>query len=91
MGHTMWGFPLPVFLDGNPVALGLMELLLAAIVMLINKKFFTSGFRGLLHGAPNMDTLVALGSAASFAYSVAALFLMTDTAHQSLTFRCAEL
>ena len=77
MGHTMWGFPLPVFLDGNPVALGLMELLLAAIVMLINKKFFTSGFRGLLHGAPNMDTLVALGSGVSFAYSTVALFAMT--------------
>ena len=77
MGHAMWGFPLPAFLDGNPVALGLMELLLAAIVMLINKKFFTSGFRGLLHGAPNMDTLVALGSGVSFAYSTVALFAMT--------------
>ena len=77
MGHTMWGFPLPAFLDGNPVALGLMELLLAAIVMLINKKFFTSGLRGLLHGAPNMDTLVALGSGVSFAYSTVALFAMT--------------
>ena len=77
MGHTMWGFPLPAFLDGNPVALGLMELLLAATVMLINKKFFTSGFRGLLHGAPNMDTLVALGSGVSFAYSTVALFAMT--------------
>ncbi len=77
MGHAMWGFPLPAFLDGNPVALGLMELLLAATVMLINKKFFTSGFRGLLHGAPNMDTLVALGSGVSFAYSTVALFAMT--------------
>ncbi len=77
MGHAMWGFPLPAFLDGNPVALGLMELLLAAIVMLINKKFFTSGLRGLLHGAPNMDTLVALGSGVSFAYSTVALFAMT--------------
>ena len=77
MGHTMWGFPLPAFLDGNPVALGLMELLLAATVMLINKKFFTSGLRGLLHGAPNMDTLVALGSGVSFAYSTVALFAMT--------------
>ena len=77
MGHTMWGFPLPAFLNGNPVALGLMELLLAATVMLINKKFFTSGLRGLLHGAPNMDTLVALGSGVSFAYSTVALFAMT--------------
>ncbi|MBO5493683.1 MAG: copper-translocating P-type ATPase, partial [Pyramidobacter sp.] len=78
MGHTMWGWPLPKFFDGNHVAMGLVQMILAAIVMLINKKFFTSGFKGLLHGAPNMDTLVALGSAASFAYSVAALFLMTD-------------
>ncbi|MBQ9422325.1 MAG: copper-translocating P-type ATPase, partial [Pyramidobacter sp.] len=78
MGHMMWGWPLPKFFDGNHVAMGLVQMILAAIVMLINKKFFTSGFKGLLHGAPNMDTLVALGSAASFAYSVAALFLMTD-------------
>ncbi len=78
MGHSMWGWPLPKFFDGNHVAMGLVQMILAAIVMLINKKFFTNGFKGLLHGAPNMDTLVALGSAASFAYSVAALFLMTD-------------
>ncbi|MDY3212494.1 heavy metal translocating P-type ATPase [Pyramidobacter sp.] len=77
MGHSMWGWPLPQFFDGNPVAAGLAQMILAAVVMLINKKFFTSGFKGLMHGAPNMDTLVALGSAASFAYSVAALFLMT--------------
>ncbi len=77
MGHSMWGWPLPRFFDGNPVAAGLAQMILAAVVMLINKKFFTSGFKGLMHGVPNMDTLVALGSAASFAYSVAALFLMT--------------
>ncbi|WP_282012720.1 heavy metal translocating P-type ATPase [Pyramidobacter piscolens] len=77
MGHSMWGWPLPQFFDGNPVAAGLAQMILAAVVMLVNKKFFTSGFKGLMHGAPNMDTLVALGSAASFAYSVAALFLMT--------------
>lgn len=77
MGHSMWGWPLPRFFDGNPVAAGLAQMILAAVVILINKKFFTSGFKGLMHGAPNMDTLVALGSAASFAYSVAALFLMT--------------
>ena len=77
MGHSMWGWPLPQFFDGNPVAAGLAQMILAAVVMLINKKFFTSGFKGLMHGVPNMDTLVALGSAASFAYSVAALFLMT--------------
>ena len=77
MGHTMWGFPLPAFFEGNHVALGLIELLLAAIVMVINQKFFISGFRGLLHGAPNMDTLVALGSGVSFAYSDVTLFAMT--------------
>lgn len=77
MGHSMWGWPLPQFFDGNTVAAGLAQMILAAVVMLVNKKFFTSGFKGLMHGAPNMDTLVALGSAASFAYSVAALFLMT--------------
>ncbi|MBQ3482266.1 MAG: heavy metal translocating P-type ATPase [Oscillospiraceae bacterium] len=77
MGHTMWGFPLPAFFEGNHVALGLIELLLAAIVMVINQKFFISGFRGLLHGAPNMDTLVALGSGVSFAYSAVTLFAMT--------------
>ncbi len=78
MGHMMWGWPLPAFFDGNHVAMGLVQMILAAVVMLINGKFFTSGLKGLLHRAPNMDTLVALGSAASFVYSVAALFLMTD-------------
>ena len=77
MGHMTWGWPLPKFLDGNHVAMGLTELLLAAIVMVINQRFFISGFRALLHRAPNMDTLVSLGSAASFAWSVAALFAMT--------------
>ena len=77
MGHSMWGAPLPAFFEGNHVAIGLVELLLAAIVMLINRKFFTSGFRGLVHRAPNMDTLVALGSGVSFAYSVVVLFLIT--------------
>ena len=77
MGHSMWGWPLPGFFTDNHVAMGLVQLLLAAIVMVINQKFFISGFRGLLHRAPNMDTLVALGSAASFVYSVYALFAMT--------------
>ena len=77
MGHTMWGFPLPSFLSGNHVGIGLAELLLAVIVMLINHKFFTSGFRGLLHRSPNMDTLVALGSGVSFLYSTFTLFAMT--------------
>ena len=62
MGHMMWNWPLPAFLQDNHVAVGLLQLLLAAIIMVINQKFFVSGFRGLLHGAPNMDTLVALGS-----------------------------
>ena len=77
MGHTMWGWPLPAFLAANPVAIGLTQLLLAIAVMVVNQKFFVSGFKGLLHGAPNMDTLVALGSAASFAYSVYALYAMS--------------
>ena len=77
MGHMMWGWPLPRFLDGNHTAMGLAQMLLAIAVMVINQKFFISGFRGLLHRAPNMDTLVALGSGASFVYSVYALFRMT--------------
>ena len=77
MGHMMWGWPLPRFLDGNHVAMGLAEMLLAVIVMVINQKFFISGFKGLLHRAPNMDTLVAMGSAAAFVYSAYALFAMT--------------
>ena len=80
MGHGMWGWPLPAFFENNPIAVGLVELLLAAIVMLINQRFFTSGFRGLIHGAPNMDTLVALGSGAAFVYSTTALFAMTHAA-----------
>ena len=77
MGHMMWGWPLPQWFDGNHVAMGLVQLLLAGIVMVINQKFFISGFKGLLHRAPNMDTLVALGSSASFLWSTYALFAMT--------------
>ena len=77
MGHMMWGWPLPHWFDGNHVAMGLVQLLLAGIVMVINQKFFISGFKGLLHRAPNMDTLVALGSSASFLWSTYALFAMT--------------
>ena len=73
----MWGWPLPHWFDGNHVAMGLVQLLLAGIVMVINQKFFISGFKGLLHRAPNMDTLVALGSSASFLWSTYALFAMT--------------
>ncbi len=78
MGHMMWGWPLPKWFDGNHVAMGLVQMILAAIVMVINQKFFISGFKSLLHCAPNMDTLVAMGSMASFVWSVYALFAMTD-------------
>ena len=77
MGHMMFGFPLPGFFGGNHIAMGLIQLLLAAIVMVINQKFFISGFKSLFHGAPNMDTLIALGSGAAFVYSTAMLFAMT--------------
>ena len=78
MGHMMWGWPLPAFFEGNHVAMGLIQMLLTIIIMVINQKFFISGFKGLLHKAPNMDTLVALGSGAAFVYSTYALFAMTD-------------
>ena len=77
MGHMMLGLPLPSFFEGNHVAMGLLQLLLAGIVMVINQKFFISGFKSLAHGAPNMDTLIALGSSAAFIYSTAMLFVMT--------------
>ena len=78
MGHMMWGWPLPAVLEHNHVAQGLLQLILTAIIMVINQKFFISGFKSLVKGAPNMDTLVALGSAAAFIYSTVALFAMTD-------------
>ena len=81
MGYTMWGFPLPSFLDGNPIAIAIVQMLLSAAVLVINQKFFINGVRGLLHRSPNMDTLVSLGSAASFGYSVYALFAMTVSDH----------
>ena len=77
MGHMMWGFPLPGFMDGNHVAMGIVQMLLSGIIMVINQKFFVSGFKSLIHGAPNMDTLVALGSGASFAWSSYVLLAMT--------------
>ena len=77
MGHVMWGFPLPSFFTGNPIAVALVQLILSATIMVINKRFFISGFKGLIHRAPNMDTLVSLGSAASFIWSVYVLFEMT--------------
>ena len=77
MGHMMWGWPLPGWFEGNHIAVALVQLLLAGIVMVINQKFFISGFKSLFHGAPNMDTLVALGSSASFVWSTYALFMMT--------------
>ena len=79
MGHVMWGFPLPTILAENPLAIGLLQLILCGIVMVINQKFFINGTKGVLHGAPNMDTLVALGSGASFVYSVYVLFAMTTS------------
>ncbi len=77
MGHMMWGWPLPPFFDGNHVAMGLLQMLLTIVIMVINQKFFVSGFKGLLHRAPNMDTLIALGASAAFGYSTYALFAMT--------------
>lgn len=77
MGHTMWGFPVPAFFENNPIAIGIVQLILSATVMVINQKFFINGFRGIIHRSPNMDTLVSLGSAASFVYSVYALLAMT--------------
>ena len=79
MGHVMWHFPLPPFFEGNPIAVALVQMILSAAVMIINKRFFISGFKGLIHRAPNMDTLVSLGSAASFIWSVYELFMMTAT------------
>ena len=78
MGHMMWGWPLPSFYNDNHIAMGLTQLLLTVVIMVINQKFFISGFKSLWHRAPNMDTLVALGSAAAFIYSTYALFAMTD-------------
>ena len=77
MGHMMWNWPLPSFFDGNHIAMGLIQMLLTILVMVINQRFFVSGFKGAIHGAPNMDTLVAMGSGASFIYSVYVLFAMT--------------
>ena len=78
MGHVMWNFPLPPFFTNNPLAVGMAQMLLTIVIMFINRKFFINGFKGLLHRAPNMDTLVALGSAAAFGYSTCVLFLMTE-------------
>ena len=86
MGHMMGGWPVPAFFEGNPVALGLLQLLLAAIVMVINQKFFISGYRALWHRAPNMDTLVALGSTAAFVYSTYGLFAMTGPGADAMAY-----
>ena len=84
MGHVMWGFPLPAFFEHNHIAIALVQLILSATIMVINKRFFVSGIKGIIHRAPNMDTLVSLGSAASFIWSVYELFAMTvaDQAEQ---------
>ena len=84
MGHMMWGWPVPEVLKENHVAMGLIQLLLTGGVMIINQKFFISGFQSLWHRAPNMDTLVALGAGASFGYSAYALFAMTDAATKAI-------
>ncbi|WP_458457427.1 heavy metal translocating P-type ATPase [Pseudobutyrivibrio sp.] len=91
MGHMLWDWPLPGFLDGNHIAMGIYELILAATIMVINQRFFISGFKGLAHRAPNMDTLVAMGSAASFIYSVYALFAMTSAQLSGDSTRVMEL
>ena len=83
MGHMLWNWPLPSFLDGNHVAMGLYELLISALVMVINQKFFINGFKGLIHRSPNMDTLIALGATAAFGYSVFALFAMSGAVMQA--------
>ena len=83
MGHTMWNWPLPSWFNGNHVAMGLVQMILAAIIMIINKKFFVSGFKSLIHGAPNMDTLVAMGSGVSYVYSLLMLFGMTESVIKS--------
>ena len=90
MGHMMWGWPVPEFFDQNMLAQGLLQMLLAAIIMVINQKFFISGFKSLLHRAPNMDTLVALGSGASFVYSTYALFAMSDAVMEGATMLAHE-
>ena len=82
MGHSMWAWPLPSFMSGKPAMTALAQLILAAIVMVINQKFFISGFRGIIHRAPNMDTLVSLGSAASFVYSTVQLFAMIHAQYE---------
>ncbi|MCM1358596.1 MAG: heavy metal translocating P-type ATPase, partial [Prevotella sp.] len=84
MGHGMWGFPVPAFMDGNYIMLGIIQMLLAGIVMVINQKFFISGFKSLFKRSPNMDTLVALGSGTSFVYSIWALLAMTDAQMKGL-------
>ena len=85
MGHMLWDWPLPPFLDGNHVAMGLYQLILAGLIMVINQRFFISGFKGLIHRSPNMDTLVALGATASYSYSVYALFAMTEAVMRGST------
>lgn len=91
MGHMMWGFPLPAFFEGNHLAMGLFEMIFAAAVMVINQKFFVSGFKGLVHRSPNMDTLVAMGSGVSFLWSVFVLFAMTRAVTDGDTAKTEEL
>lgn len=91
MGHMMWNFPLPSFMNGNHLAMGLVQLLLCIVIIFINRKFFTSGFKALVNRAPNMDTLVAIGSSAAFVYSLIVLFMMTDSVMRGDSARTTEL
>lgn len=91
MGHTMWRFPLPAFLENNPLVNGILQMILSAIVMLINRKFFINGFKGLIHRSPNMDTLVSLGSGASFIFSVCTLIAMKESFLHNLYFDSAAM
>ncbi len=91
MGHTMWGFPLPEFLENNPLIIGMLQMVLSAIVMIINRKFFINGFSGLIHRSPNMDTLVSIGSGASFIYSVFVLIIKHENFLHNLYFESAAM
>lgn len=90
MGHVMWGWPVPAAMEGNPLIIGLYQLILTGLVMVVNQRFFTSGFQSLIHGAPNMDTLVAMGSGAAFCYSAAVLFMMYGVAWRGETMEASH-
>ena len=91
MGHMMFGFKIPAFFEGNHIGLAIIQMILSGIIIIINKKFFVSGFNSVIHGAPNMDTLVALGSGVSYLWSVAILFLMTRYVADNEVMKAHEL